>query len=58
MKYESFVEAWNDLDRSDKINLYNDWCREYNADDDIWNFDEEFFEIMYGSSVMDAVRAV
>ena len=56
MEYNIFLEKWNDRARKKKINLYNDYAREYNTDNEIFAFDEEFFYIFF-SSPIDAVRA-
>jgi hypothetical protein len=57
MKYEKFLEAWNNLNRSNKIACFNDYAREYNADDEIYEFDEDFFNMFYENNTMEAVRA-
>lgn len=57
MKYEKFLEAWNDLDRSDKIACFNEYAREYNSDDEIFDFDDDFFDMFYEGKPADAVRA-
>lgn len=57
MKYEKFLEAWNDLDRSDKIACFNEYASEYNPDNAIYNFDEDFFNMFYEGKPMEAVRS-
>lgn len=56
MEYNIFLEKWKDLARDEKISLYNDYAREYNTDNEIFAFDEEFFNVFF-SSAIDAVRA-
>ena len=57
LNYEKFEEAWNDLERRDKIALFNEYACEYCPDDQIYNFDEDFFETYFSGNPMDAVRA-
>lgn len=57
LSYEKFEEAWNDLERGDKIALFNEYACEYCPDDQIYNFDEEFFEVFFSGDPMGAVRA-
>lgn len=57
MKYEKFLEAWNDLDRSDKIACFNEYAREYNSEDEIYEFDEDFFNTFFEGNPMEAVRS-
>jgi hypothetical protein len=58
MTFERFEEKFNELDFSDKLNIYNNYCVEYRgSDDEIFTFDEEFFEIFFTNPI-DAARAV
>jgi len=57
MKKENFYEAWNDLDRNDKIACFNDWAREHNADDELFEFDDDFFNTFYDNDPAGAARA-
>lgn len=57
LSYEKFEEAWNDLNRSEKIALFNEYACEYCPDDQIYNFDEDFFETYFSGNPMEAVRA-
>ena len=56
MEYNIFIEKWNDLAREQKISCFIDYAREYNTDEEIFSFDEEFFNVFF-SSPIDAVRA-
>lgn len=56
MNYDIFISKWNDLSNEDKINCFNDYAREHNADEELFIFDEEFFKIFF-SDPMEAVRA-
>ena len=58
MKYETFVEKFNELSTSEKITIFNNYCLEYgDSDKMIYSFDEEFFNMAF-SNPMDAARAV
>ena len=57
MKYETFVEKFNELSTSEKVAIFNDYCLEYGDSDNMLNsFDEEFFELAF-SNPMEAARA-
>lgn len=45
MEYNIFIEKWNDLAREQKISCFIDYAREYNTDEEIFSFDEEFFNV-------------
>lgn len=57
MKKENFYEAWDDLDSNDKIACFNDYAREYRSDDELFVFDEDFFNTYFEGSPMEAVRS-
>lgn len=57
MEYEIFKEKWDELARLEKISCYNDYAREHNTDNELFSFDEEFFNIFFQNAI-DAVRAV
>ena len=57
MKYEKFLEAWNELSNSDKISCFNEYAREYNSDDEIFEFGDDFFELFFEGKPAEAVRA-
>ncbi len=56
MNYNLFLENWNELTDESKISCFNEYAAEYNADEQIFTFDEEFFNTFF-SSPIDAVRA-
>ena len=57
MKYETFVEKFNELSTSEKIAIFNEYCLEYGDSDNMLNsFDEDFFEMAF-SNPMEAARA-
>lgn len=57
MNYDLFIDKWNELANEDKINCFNEFARENRTDEELFAFDEEFFNIFF-SSPIDAVRAV
>ena len=57
MNYKKFLEAWNDLDRSDKIACFNEYAREYRSDDELFEFDEDFFNTFFADNPTEAVRS-
>jgi hypothetical protein len=57
LSYDKFVEAWNDLERNDKIALSNEYASEYDPDNQIFDFDEGFFETFFSGNTIEAVRA-
>lgn len=57
MKYEKFLEAWNELSNSDKISCFNEYAREHNSDDEIFEFDDDFFDLFFEGKPAEAVRA-
>ena len=57
MKYETFVEKFNELSTSEKVAIFNDYCLEHGDSDNMLNpFDEEFFEMAF-MTPMEAARA-
>ena len=57
MKYETFVEKFNELSTSEKVDIFNTYCLEYGDSDNVLNsFDEDFFELAF-SNPMEAARA-
>ena len=57
MKYEVFQEKWNELSREDKIRCFNEYAREYCSDDELFEFDEDFFNTYFEGNPMEAVRS-
>lgn len=59
MKYETFVEKFNELPIDTKIAIYREYCIEYgDPDETLEYFDEEFFNIYFENKPMEAARAV
>ena len=57
MKYETFVEKFNELSLDERLTIFNTYCVEHgDPSNEIYSFDEEFFEINF-SDPMEAARA-
>ena len=57
MKLETFREEFLNLDTSEKIEIYNNYCLEHgDADKKFEVFDDEFFKINFNNPI-DAARA-
>jgi len=56
MKYERFTEEFSNLYIDEKVAIYNAYCQEVCSEDEIWDFDEDFFERMF-SNPMESARA-
>lgn len=57
MKYETFVEKFNELSGSEKVFIFNGYCIEYGDSDNMLNsFDDDFFNMAF-SDPMEAARA-
>jgi len=55
--FEKFKELFEDLDRSEKISIYNEYCLEHGCGEDMLQyFDEEFFDT-YFEDKMEVCRA-
>lgn len=57
MKIEKFRELFSELSDSDKIHCFNEYAMDYACDDQLYVFDEEFFNVFYENNPMEAVRA-
>ena len=57
MKYETFCERFAELSTQDKINLFNEYAREYDCDCELFEFDDDFFDTYFAGKPLDAVRA-
>jgi len=56
---EDITEYLNELTTSELVIIHNEYCQSTNMnDEEIYNNDEEFFEIFFEGKVLDAVRAV
>lgn len=56
-RFEFFKEAFLELSNSDKITLFLEYGREYNSDEEIFIFDEDFFSMFYENNPYEAARA-
>jgi hypothetical protein len=57
MTYEKFEEDWNELSVEDKIACYNEYAYEYNPDDALYDFEDDFFDEHFENNPSEAVRA-
>ena len=58
-KFEIWQEYWDELEDSTKISIRNAYCLEHNADEEIFPFDEGFFELCFSASEpIEIARAV
>ena len=58
-KFEIWKEYWDELSDSTKVAIRNEYCREHNVDEELFSFDEEFFEMFFSnSSAIEVARAV
>jgi len=58
-KIFKYIELdFENLSDGEKLGLWNEYCSEERSDDEIWDNDEEFFNIFFGGKVLEAVRAV
>lgn len=55
-RFDFFEEKFYDLGSSCRIALYNEYCRECDIDNEIFDFDEEFFS-MFFTNPYDSARA-
>lgn len=55
---EAIKEYLTDLTDLDLVNTWNEYAREHDSDNEIYNNDEEFFEVFFSGRTMDAIRAV
>lgn len=56
-RFEYFCERWEELSDSEKISLFNEYCSEVTCDQELFSFDEEFFELFFSNNPMEAARA-
>lgn len=57
MTYDKFTTAWAELDRNEKINLFNEYAQEHDPDDQLFEFTDDFFSEFYSDNPAEAVRA-
>lgn len=56
---EAITDYLNELDNNELVSIHNEYCQSQNyADNEIYNNDEEFFNMFFEGKVLDAVRAV
>ena len=57
MKIEKFRELFSELSDSDKIRCFNEYAMDYACDEQLYEFDEDFFNMFYENNPTEAVRA-
>ena len=57
-KIFKYIEIdWENKSDDEKISLWNEYCSEQSNEGEIYNFDDEFFEIFFANKPMEAARA-
>jgi len=57
-KIFKYIELdYENKDDSEKISLWNEYCSEQRNEDEIYDFDDEFFELFFSNKPMEAARA-
>ena len=58
-RFDIWKKYWDELDDSTKISIRNKHCCEHNCDEEIFSFDEEFFDMFFSASTaIEVARAV
>lgn len=57
-RFDYFCEQWDELSRNDKISLFKEYCCHSNCDDELFDFEDYFFETFFEGKPMEAARAV
>ena len=52
-----FVECWNECETSEKVAVHNAYARENCPDDEVFENDEEFFNLFFEGKPFEAVRS-
>jgi len=58
MKAKKIVKLIDEMTQDELIQLNNTYCQNIGSDDEIWDNDEEFFNVFFENKVLEAVRAV
>jgi hypothetical protein len=57
-KIFKYIELdFENLDDTEKLSLWNEYCSENRINSELYNFDDEFFEIFFDGKPMEAARA-
>lgn len=56
-RFDYWCGKWGELSDSEKIQLFQQYCIYKGCDDELYIFDEEFFQIFFEDKPMEAVRA-
>lgn len=57
MTEERFKELWDECSREDKFSMFKNMCAYEGCDDEVYDFDEEFFNMAFSQNPMEAARA-
>ena len=57
MTEERFKELWDECSREDKFSMFKNMCAYEGCDDEVYDFDEEFFNVFFSQNPMEAARA-
>lgn len=55
--YKYLSLDWDSKDEHEKISLWNEFCSDQGREDELYSFDEEFFETFFNEKPMEAARA-
>jgi antirestriction protein len=57
-KIFKYIELdWENKSDDEKLSLWNEYCSENSIENELYSFDEEFFEIFFADKPMEAARA-
>jgi hypothetical protein len=57
MTESRFLEKWDECTREQKFQMFKSYCCECGCDDEVYDFDEEFFDMCFHDRPMEAARA-
>ncbi len=57
MTEERFKELWDECSREDKFSMFKNMCAYEGCDEEVYDFDEEFFNVFFSQNPMEASRA-
>jgi hypothetical protein len=59
LRTKETIKNWlEDLDERQVFDLWNNYARENNPDDEIFDNDEDFFDTFFSGRVMEAIRSI
>jgi hypothetical protein len=57
MTEERFKELWDECSREDKFSMFKNMCAYEGCDEEVYDFDDEFFNVFFSNNPMEAARA-